>query len=62
MLVPGELNNIKGYSRDRMDETLVDRFLKSGKKEDFKTGEDVVEYMQLAEDYWKNKHNFIFHN
>lgn len=45
-----------------MDKSMVDRFLESGKKEDFKTGEDVVEFMQLAEDYWKNKHNFIFHN
>ena len=129
MLVPGELNNVKGYSRDRMDrfiwllkeyfeerdqnkdnrcydtyghklfskakginykgdktcqeviyeylslfsdvyeyckiiykmdKEMVNRFLKSGKKADFKTGEDVVDYMQLAEDYWENKHKFIF--
>lgn len=45
-----------------MDKSMVERFLKSGEKEDFKTGEEVVDYMQLAEDYWKNKHNFIFHN
>lgn len=45
----------------KMDKSMVNRFLKSGEKEDIKTGEDVVEYMQLAEDYWRNKHNFIFH-
>lgn len=45
-----------------MDKTAVDRFLEAGETEDFKTGADVVEYMQLAEDYWKNKHNFIFYN
>lgn len=129
MLVPGELNNVKGYSRDRMDrfiwllkgyfderdhnkdnsvydqfehklfskakgnnykgdktcqeviyeylslfsdvyeyckiiykmdKEMVERFLESGEKADFKAGEDVVEYMQLAEDYWKSKHKFIF--
>jgi hypothetical protein len=45
----------------KMDAAAVKRFLASGEKERFKTGRDVVEYMQLAEDYWKNKHNFIFH-
>lgn len=46
----------------KIDKAMVNRFLESGENEDFKTGEDVVNYMQLAEDYWKNKHNFIFHN
>lgn len=57
-------NNIYDYCEKiyKMDETIVNRFLESGEKEDFKTGGDVVEYMQLAEDYWKNKQNFIFHN
>lgn len=54
--------NVYDYCKKiyKMDKEAVGRFLESGEKEDFKTGEDVVEYMQLAEDYWKNKHNFIF--
>lgn len=57
-------NDIYDYCEKiyKMDKTMVNRFLESGEKEDFKTGEDVVNYMQLAEDYWENKHNFIFHN
>lgn len=56
--------NVYDYCKEiyKMDKTMVDCFLESGEKKEFKTGEDVVNYMQLAEDYWKNKHNFIFHN
>lgn len=45
----------------KMDEAMVEGFLDSGEKEDFKTGEDVVCFMQLAEDYWRKKHDLIFH-
>lgn len=56
-------DNVYDYCKKiyKMDEVVVKLFLKAGEKEDFKTGGDVVEYMQLAEDYWKNKHDFIFH-
>lgn len=40
------------------DEMMVRRFLESGKKKDF-TGEDVVEYMDLAEEYWQKKHDLL---
>lgn len=45
----------------KMDEDMVGRFLELGEKEDFKEGKDVEEFMQLAEDYWRKKHDIIFH-
>lgn len=45
----------------KMDEDMVEQFLESGEKEDFKTGEDVVKFMRLAEIYWRKKHDLIFH-
>lgn len=44
----------------KMDEDMVEQFLESGEKEDFNTGEDVVEFMRLAEIYWRKKHDLIF--
>lgn len=40
----------------------IKRFLALKRQKNGESGHgDVVEYMQLAEEYWKNKHDFISH-